>query len=74
MFCLEVKKLILKVNGKEHRVSHNINVFSLLQDLYSSNLACIVEVNGQMVRKAQWSETWLKDQDSIEILRLVGGG
>lgn len=66
--------MIIKVNGKEQVAADKVTVSLLLKQFFSEELACIVEVNGQIVRKAQWSETWLKDQDSIEILRLVGGG
>jgi len=33
-----------------------------------------VELNGQVVRKAEYAGCPLKDQDRLEVVRLVGGG
>ncbi len=33
-----------------------------------------VEVNGQLVRRAEYGQTVLRDGDRIEIVTLVGGG
>lgn len=33
-----------------------------------------VELNGQIVRKAQYAETVLKDGDVVEVVSFVGGG
>ena len=33
-----------------------------------------VEKNGEIVPKAQYSQTILQDGDSVEVVRFVGGG
>jgi sulfur carrier protein len=64
----------LKINGKEESISNTAN----LQDLILSKKLCIdkivVEYNSIILPKEKWPQTFLKDNDSLEIISFVGGG
>jgi sulfur carrier protein len=65
-------KIIL--NGKET----NNDTFRNLEELVSSSVAkiegIVVELNGKIIRKNQWKEQPLKEDDKIELIQFVGGG
>ena len=62
------------LNDNPHEVPEGISVDVLLHmfAIHTSNIA--VEVNSQIVTKASYAETVLKDSDRIEIVTFVGGG
>lgn len=65
-------KIIL--NGKET----DNDTFKNLEELVTSSVAkiegIVVELNGKIVRKNQWKEQPLKEDDKIELIQFVGGG
>ena len=64
---------MVKVNGKELDLAgKTIAEYLLTTDYDAKRIA--VERNGEIVFKSQYSETVLKDGDSIEVVSFVGGG
>ena len=64
---------MVKVNGKELDLAgKTVEEYLLTTDYDAKRIA--VERNGEIVFKSQYSETVLKDGDSIEIVSFVGGG
>ena len=64
---------MVKVNGKElDLVGKTVAEYLLTTDYDAKRIA--VERNGEIVFKSQYSETVLKDGDSIEVVSFVGGG
>ena len=64
---------MVKVNGKElDLVGKTVEEYLLTTDYDAKRIA--VERNGEIVFKSQYSETVLKDGDSIEVVIFVGGG
>jgi len=65
---------MIYLNGKEIRD----NNFKTLQELVNSkNLKTenvVILVNDEIVKKEQWQNYKLKDNDNIEIIGFVGGG
>lgn len=64
---------MVKINGKNLDADGK----SVAQYLESSNFdtrRIVVERNGEIVPKAQYSETILKDGDCVEVVSFVGGG
>ncbi len=64
---------MVKVNGVELDIAGN----TLAEYLASTNYdpkRIAVERNGDIVPKAKYSETILRDGDSVEIVSFVGGG
>ena len=64
---------MVKVNGKERDLAgKTVAEYLLTTDYDAKRIA--VERNGEIVFKSQYSETVLKDGDSIEVVSFVGGG
>ena len=64
---------MVKVNGKELDLAGKTVAEYLLTTNYDAKRIA-VERNGEIVFKSQYSETVLKDGDSIEVVSFVGGG
>ncbi len=64
-------QLEIIVNGKPQRVPAGARVSSLV-DGNCEGIA--IARNGEVVRRAQWSEVELAHGDEIEIVRAVQGG
>ena len=64
---------MVKVNGKELDIAGK----TLAEYLSTTNYdmkRIATELNGDIVPKATYAETVLKDGDSVEIVSFVGGG
>jgi len=64
----------LILNGKERETPDLATVADLAQWLLLPAYGSAVELNGEVVRKTDFGTTALKDQDRLEVIRLVGGG
>ena len=64
---------MVKINGEELDIAGKTVAEYLATTSYDSKRIA-VECNGDIVPKAQYGETVLKDGDSVEVVSFVGGG
>ncbi|MBI5468659.1 MAG: sulfur carrier protein ThiS [Deltaproteobacteria bacterium] len=64
----------VRINGEEKEVESGTTAGDLLSSLGIKLTGVAVEVNREIVPKRNLSATTLKEGDSIEIVRMVGGG
>lgn len=64
---------MVKINGEELNVDGKTVAEYLATTNYDPRRIA-VECNGDIVPKAQYSETVLQDGDSLEVVSFVGGG
>ena len=62
------------VNGETHDIADGSSITGLLKKLQIGLERVAVEVNMDIVPKAQYSEHKLSAGDRIEIVQFVGGG
>lgn len=62
------------VNGESINVNHPVSLAEFLQDNNYDKKRIAVEVNGVIVSRSQYTETYLKNCDRVEIVSFVGGG
>ena len=62
------------LNGQPHETSSAATVTELLKELGISSGRVAVEVNLNIVKKAEYPHYRLNEGDSIEIINFVGGG
>ncbi len=62
------------LNGEEKKVDQDFSLQDLLASLSLDPGLVVVEVNGEIVPKAQFTQTCCQDQDKIEIAQFMGGG
>ena len=51
-----------------------MSVADLLADMDTNGQRVAVELNEDIVPRAEYGSTFLKDGDSVEVVRFVGGG
>lgn len=64
----------ITVNGQSRRVAEGTTVARLVEELNLPTRHVAVEVNLQLVPRAQHAEHRLADGDRLEIVTFVGGG
>lgn len=64
---------MIKING-EMLEKDGMTVAEMLADMNINRQQVAVEINEVIVPKAKYDETVLKDGDSVEVVRFVGGG
>ena len=66
--------MMLTVNGAAQDVPDDTRIPQLLALLRVSTGQVAVEVNGEVVRRAQHAEVTLRPGDQVEVVTFVGGG
>lgn len=62
------------VNGEAMEVPEGVSVDGLLEHLKVKREYTAVALNREIMPKAQYADTHLKDGDKVEIVRPMGGG
>ena len=67
---------VLKINGQEKEFPDGIppTLAELLDKLDISQATVVAQIDGQIVERKAFARTELLPQQSIELLRLMGGG
>ena len=64
----------IQINGEDREVEENISLPQLVAVLSLKAEQIAIELNHNVVRRAQWENTLLKVDDRVEIVHFVGGG
>ena len=62
------------INGDQKSFSDPLSLAQLIEQLGMKGDRVAVELNREIVSRAQWAETNLTDGDHLEIVHFVGGG
>lgn len=62
------------LNGKEHQLNGPVSIEGLLKGLGQDGSRLVVELNSLIINRDQYPSVSLNEGDSVEIVRLVGGG
>jgi len=65
---------MIKVNGQELETVNEISLEEFLVNKGYLVERVVVELNGEIIPKAQFNQTNIKDGDSLEVISFVGGG
>jgi|TARA_B100002003_G_C13595705_1_gene307626 sulfur carrier protein len=63
----------LTINGLRQEIRSS-NIIDLLDELDLKKEKMVIEINKKIIEKEKFNETNIKENDSIEIITLVGGG
>ena len=69
--------LTLQVNGQPRSLELDTDTVQLAEVVSALELKAdrvALELNGEIVRRAAWPETVVRDGDRLEIVHFVGGG
>ena len=64
---------VIKVNGKEENAAGK-TVAEVIESSGYNKARIAVELNMEIIPKARYGETILKDGDTMEVVSFVGGG
>lgn len=63
------------INGIDFSMDKDANIVRMLEKYgINDTTYTAIEYNGQILKKALWGDTILKENDKIEIVSFVGGG
>ncbi len=65
---------MIRVNGETIDGAEGMTVADFLKSHGYPDRMIAVECNGMIIPRKEWGETCLKDGDSVEVVRFVGGG
>jgi thiamine biosynthesis protein ThiS len=66
--------LRVELNGESKELTDGATLLSLIEQLSLAPERVAVELNRDVVRRADWPTTQLSDGDRVEIVHFVGGG
>jgi len=64
----------ITLNGNIQELTSSQDLKNLIGQSCPNTHHIIAEVNGSIIKQPQWSDTLIKDGDTIELLNFVGGG
>ena len=71
---MRFRSLRIHINGESREVQGNPSLAELITQLDLPAARIAVELNREVVRRRDWGETMLHDDDRLEIVHFVGGG
>jgi len=64
----------LFINGDEKSFAKPLSLAELIEQLGMKGDRVAVELNREIVARADWTQTLLNDGDRLEVVHFVGGG
>lgn len=64
----------VQVNGEIRELPEKITLADLVRELALAPERLAIELNREVVRRAAWPETEMREGDKVEIVHFVGGG
>ena len=62
------------INGESREIQGSPSLAALIEQLDLPAARIAVELNREVVRRSEWTNRMLSDDDRIEIVHFVGGG
>ena len=70
----KIKKIKIKLNGRQKLVKENLKIQNLVTDLKIPIKKVAIELNQVILDKKKINKIRLKKNDNIEIVHFIGGG
>lgn len=68
----EIKKFSL--NGENYYIKHTLTLSTLIEYFNYNTSLLVLEYNNLICNKKNWNKIFIKNNDKIEIVTIVGGG
>jgi sulfur carrier protein len=66
--------LKIRLNGEDAEAEDGVTLPALVESLSLAPERIAIELNGEVVRRADWPGVTLKEGDRVEVVHFVGGG
>ncbi len=70
----KIKKIKIKLNGKEKQIPENFKIDKLINVLKIPIKKVAIELNQEILDKKKLHKTKLEKNDKVEIVHFIGGG
>ena len=70
----KIKKIKIKLNGKEMQIPKDFKINKLINDLKIPIKKVAIELNQEILDKKKLNKIKLKKNDKVEIVHFIGGG
>ncbi len=70
----KIKKIKIKLNGKERLIEENISLLKLIKILKIPVKKVAIELNHEIMDKKKLNKKMIRKNDKIEIVHFIGGG
>lgn len=64
----------IRLNGEDKEIEAGTTLPALVESLSLAPERVAVELNGEVVRRAEWPRVTLNEGDRVEVVHFVGGG
>ena len=64
----------VQLNGEPRILAEGTTIGALIEELGLTSRRVAVELNRDVVERAQWPTTIVSENDEIEVVQFVGGG
>ena len=64
----------IRLNGEDKEMEEGTTLPELIESLSLAPERVAVELNGEVVRRADWPSVKLNEGDRVEVVHFVGGG
>jgi len=71
---IKIKKIKIKLNGKEKQIPKDFKIDKLINDLKIPIKKVAIELNQEILDKKKLNKIKLKKNDKVEIVHFIGGG
>ena len=68
------QSISFSLNGQSYYTFRKLTLFDLITYFNYNDSLLVLELNQLVYTKPKWHQTFLNDQDIIEIVSIVGGG
>ena len=66
--------MLVKINGKESDILPDSTIQDLIRAKNLPEKIIIVDLNGSIINPEHWSNTYLRPDDDLELIQIIGGG
>jgi sulfur carrier protein len=70
----EANRVQIRLNGEAQEVEEGTTLLGLVEQLSLAPERLALELNREVVRRADWPSVQLSEGDRVEIVHFVGGG
>ena len=69
-----MQNIQVRINAESKEIPKNLNIPQLLEFLELKDDLLVVELNEEVVMRADWVTTKVGEGDKLEIVKAIGGG
>ena len=62
------------LNGQSYYTTQNLTLLDIITYFNYNNSLLVLELNQFVYNKKKWGQTFIKNNDKLEIVSIVGGG